>query len=628
MTRHPTPAILASAMALATLAGPLTAQAPLYMPRSVKAAYQAGTRAPDGTPGPAYWQNRGSYRMTIDLTPAERMVRGTEEITYHNDSPDTLRSVVIKLILNEHKPGAPRNGGSSAAYLTDGVHIDRFSVNGSPARWGSDEGVFTSRTVRLPAPLAPHDSVRLGFDWHVQLALESGREGMLDPTSLFLAYFYPRVAVYDDAYGWDTMDHAGSQEFYSDFNDYDVTIRVPRDFVVWGTGTLANPESVLQPEPLARYRTSLGSDAVVHVATREDMAARRVTRRDSVLAWRFTTTDIADVAFGVSDHYTWDAGSVIVDSATGRRASVQAAYVDSSADYRHMVRFAGDALTWFSANWPGVPYPYEKTTVFQGVADMEYPMMVNDNTFADTSFTRFVAAHEIAHTWFPFYMGINETRHAFMDEGWATALEYLINTANMGRQRADGLFTMFRVNGWIRDPSPLEDLPIMTPGDMLKGAAYGNNAYGKPALGYLAMKDLLGDATFKRALQGYIARWHGKHPLPWDFFNTFSDVSGRDLNWFWRPWFFENSYIDLAIDGVTDRTVTVANIGGMPAPFDLIVTRTDGSTTTLHQTPAAWQQDQAVTRITLPAGARVRSLRIDGGIWMDADVTNNAWQAP
>ncbi|MGD9524465.1 MAG: M1 family metallopeptidase [Gemmatimonadales bacterium] len=619
---------LALALAGIGSSASIAAQAPLYMPRSVKAAYQAGTRSPDGTPGPAYWQNRASYRMTIDLAPTDRMVRGTEEISYHNASPGTLRSLVIKLFLNNHKAGAPRNTGVGPAYLTDGIRIDRFTVNGTAARWGSDDGVFTSRTVRLPTPLLPGDSVRLGFDWHVELARQSNREGMLGDGALFLAYFYPRVAVYDDAYGWDTMDFTDSQEFYSDFNDYDVTIRVPRNFVVWGTGTLREPETVLQQAPLARYLASFTSDTVVRVADAADVTAGRITRQDSLLAWRFTGTGIPDVAFGVSNHYTWDAGSVVVDARSGRRASVQAAYVDSATDFRHMITFAGDALTWFSRQWPGVPYPYEKTTVFQGVADMEYPMMVNDNSFPDTSFARFVAAHEIAHTWFPFYMGINETRHAFMDEGWATALEYLFNTATMGRERADGLFRQFRVNGWIRDPSPLQDLPIMTPADMLKGAAYGNNAYGKPALGYLALKDLLGDATFTRALQGYIERWHGKHPLPWDFFNSVNDLAGQDLDWFWRSWFFEPNYIDLAVETVRDRAVTIRNLGGMPAPFDLVVTRRDGTTTTVHQTSAVWRDTPAVTSVMVPGDAAIRSVRLEGGIWMDADPSNNAWEAP
>src|SRR3569623_211910 len=122
-------------------------------------------------------------------------------------------------------------------------------------------------------------------------------------------------------------------------------------------------------------------------------------------------------------------------------------------------------------------------------------MMANDESYADTVFSRFVAEHEIAHTWFPFYMGINETRYGFMDEGWATTFEHLINTADTGPERATRFFQQFRVTGWIHDPSPVEDLPIITPGDILAGNGLGNNEYGKAALGYLAAKDLLGDAT-------------------------------------------------------------------------------------------------------------------------------------
>ncbi len=257
------------------------------------------------------------------------------------------------------------------------------------------------------------------------------------------------------------------------------------------------------------------------------------------------------MAFGLSDHYDWDAASVLVDDAAGRRASTQAAYNDDATDFHSMVQFARSALNFLSHQWPGVPYPYEKSTIFRGFADMEYPMMVNDNSNADTSFSRFVVAHEIAHTYFPFYMGINETRYGFMDEGWATTFEYLINQVDMGKPAAEKLYQQFRVAGWIRDPSPLEDLPIITPEDVLKGAAYGNNAYGKASLGYLAVKDLLGDAMFRKCLQAFIARWHGKHPIPWDFFNTFNDVSAENLNWFWRDWYFSNDYIDLAVAGVT-----------------------------------------------------------------------------
>jgi hypothetical protein len=609
---------------------PAAAQA-LYMPRTVTQAFAAGTRSPDGRPGSRYWQNRARYSIAITATPPDRTVRGTEQITYFNHSPDTLKSLVFKLFLNIHRPGAPRAGGAGADYLTPGTQVDAFRVNGAAGRWTDSESHPTWREVRLPQPVLPHDSVRLSFDWHYEISREAGREGMLDSTTYYLAYFYPRVAVYDDYNGWDTMDFTDLQEFYSDFNDYDVTLRVPAGYVVWGTGTLVDPQTVLQPEPLRRFTASLTSDTTVHVATRGDLEGRRVTLPNAMNAWHFRASDIPDVAFAISDHYDWDAASVVVDDAAHRRASVQAAFNDTAADFHHMVQFGRHSLDWLSHHWPGVPYPYEKTTIVQGSADMEYPMMVNDGSNADTTFSRFVAEHEIAHTYFPFYMGINETRYGFMDEGWATTLEYFIGTADMGKAREDAFFKEFRVDRWIQDDSPVQDLPIVTPGDVLRGPAYGNNAYGKAALGYLAARDLLGDAVFKRSLHAYMDRWHGRHPTPWDFFNTFNDASGQDLGWFWRNWYFGNGYIDLAVRGVTRTAggyaVAVQNVGGMAAPFDLDVRFADGTTAVIHQTPAVWQANQKQATVAVPTAKTLQSVQVNGGIFEDRTPADNAWAA-
>ncbi|MFL5564634.1 MAG: M1 family aminopeptidase, partial [Gemmatimonadaceae bacterium] len=390
-----------------------------------------------------------------------------------------------------------------------------------------------------------------------------------------------------------------------------------------------NPEQVLQPAALDKYRRSLTSDQTINVASLAELRARSVTSQATTNTWRFRAQNIPDVTFAISNHYVWDAASVVVDPATGRRAGAQAAYNDTATDFRHMVRYAQHALDWLSRNWPGVPYPYEKTTIVEGFAGMEYPMMVNDESYADTVFSRFVAEHEIAHTWFPFYMGINETRYAMMDEGWATTFEYLIGTADLGKERATGFFKQFRVGGWISDPSPLQDLPIITPADALTGFAYGNNAYGKAALAYLALKDLLGDAEFGRALHAYMDRWHGKHPIPWDFFNTFNNVTGRNLNWFWNPWFFSNDYIDLAVRSVEKKgngyTVVIDNIGGMLAPVDVQLGFADGTTQVVHETPAIWAANQRQATVAIPTSKPIQSLTLDGGIWMDADTTNNRW---
>jgi Peptidase family M1 domain len=601
----------------------------LYMPRAVQQAYRKGTRSPDGGPGGAYWQNRGRYNIAITALPPDRTVQGSEQITYANNSPDTLRNLVIRLLLNIHKPGAPRGFGAPDDYLTSGVHIDSLAVNGQVTPWQLNENYFTAQPLKLAAPLMPHDSVHLSFKWHYDISRKSGREGMIDSTTWFLAYFYPRVAVYDDYNGWDTMDFTDVQEFYSDFNDYDVSITVPANYVVWGTGTLLNPAKVLQPAHLERFTQSLTADQTINVATKAEMAAKGVTTQSPTNTWRFRAANIPDMTFAMSDHYDWDAASVVVDESTHRRASVQAAYNDTAADFHHMVQFGRHALDWLSHNWPGVPYPYEKTTVVEGFAGMEYPMMVNDESYADTVFSRFVVEHEIAHTFFPFYMGINESRYAMMDEGWATTFEYLIGTADLGKDKASGFFEQFRVNGWINDPSPLEDLPIITPADGLRPYAYGNNAYGKAALGYLALKDLLGDDTFGKALHAFMNRWHGKHPIPWDFFNTVNDVTGRHLNWFWNSWYFSNNYIDLAVAGVSKTgngyTVVIDNIGGMPAPVDLEARFGDGSSEVIHETPAIWEANQRKATVEISTRKSIQSLALNGGIWMDADSTNNRW---
>src|SRR5689334_3417374 len=232
----------------------------LYMPRGVTQAFRKGTRSPDGRPGPNYWQNRGRYDIQISALPPDRTIRGSEQITYFNNSPDTLRNPVFKFLLNIHKPGAPRNTGARANYLTSGVHIDTLLINNRPTPWPQAATAFTNARLALPTPLLPHDSIHFSIAWHYEISKESNREGMIDSTTWYLAYFYPRVAVFDDYNGWDTMPFTDIQEFYSDFNDYNVAVTVPPNYVVWGTGTLLNAAEVLQPAILDRFNRSMTSD--------------------------------------------------------------------------------------------------------------------------------------------------------------------------------------------------------------------------------------------------------------------------------------------------------------------------------------------------------------------------------
>jgi len=596
----------------------------LTMPPEIKQAFDKGTRSLNGKPGKKYWQNHARYDISVSMAPPNRTITGVEAITYFNNSPDTLRSLNMKLIVNVH-----RGRTATPANAPLGIKVDDIKINGAKAEWDNEKAVTTNQMVDLKSPLMPHDSLKMNIAWHYDLAGGQGRDGAIDSTSYYLAYFYPRVSVYDDYKGWDTQPHTGGLEFYNDFCDYKLSVTVPKNYLVWATGTLQNPNEVLQPEFAKRLQASMTSDETIHIATAQDLAAKNITAQNATNTWKWNSTNISDVALGVSNHYDWDAASVIVDDKTQRRTAIQAAFADSSNDFHEYVKFAHNTLDWFSHNLPGVPYPFPKTTSFQGFADMEYPMMVNDSHTKDLTFAQLVQDHEIAHTYFPFYMGTNESRYAFMDEGWATTFELLIGTAENGKAKADEFYKQFRVNRWTHGPHAKEQ-PIITPSPEVTFGG-GNNAYGKPSLSYLALKDMLGDELFKKALHTYMSNWNSKHPIPWDYFNSMKSGSGKNLDWFFYNWFYTPYYIDLSLDNVEKTSggynLAIKNIGGFAVPFDANITYADGSTETVHQTPAVWEKDQKNISVKIKTGKEVKSVTLDGGIFVDADMKNNTWPA-
>jgi hypothetical protein len=598
----------------------------LSMPANIANAYAKGTRSLNGKPGKKYWENHGRYNISVTVLPPENLISGVEQVTYFNNSPDTLRSLNMKLIINSHRAAGRGNTTPNPAA---GINIDNIQVNGAKADWDNTTATSTNQMLGLNKPLMPHDSVKLNITWHYQLTKGRGREGAIDSTTFYIAYFYPRVSVYDDYKGWDTQPFTGSLEFYNDFNDYTLNVTVPKNYIVWATGALRNPTEVLQSEFAKRLQVSMTSDSTIHVATAQDLANKNVTAQNETNTWKWTATNITDMAMGISNHYDWDAASVLVDDKINRRASMQAAFPDSSQDFHHSVQFGRYSLGYFSHNWPGVPYPFEKSTAFQGFADMEYPMMINDSHEKDLGFAELVQDHEQAHTYFPFYMGTNESYYAFMDEGWATTFEYLIGITEKGKKGADDFYKQFRVTRWIHSPHEKEN-PIITPSpDVTFGA--GNNAYGKPSLSYLALKDMLGDDLFKKALHTYMENWHGKHPIPWDYFNSMITGSGKDLNWFFNNWFFTPSYIDLNLEKVdkagSNYTLSIKNIGGFAIPFDVNVNYADGTSESFHQTPIVWEHDQKAITVKIKAQKEVKNITLDGGIFMDANEKDNTWVA-
>ncbi|MBK8050999.1 MAG: M1 family peptidase [Anaerolineales bacterium] len=570
-------------------------------------------------------------------------ITGTETITYTNNSLDYIPNLPIRLYMNVHQPEAQREENKTADFLTAGVTIDEFRLNGEVTPWAPVGGSgVTYKVIRLPLPLAPGESVVLGFDWHYDLATEYKHEGVYDPTTFFLGYFYPRVSPNNDtdiASRCPTLTRKSSP--IARVASVSMTLPTSRfrstclgtPFCRVGHGVPENPDEVLQPEYAQRLEDSMTSDEVINIATPEEIQQGLVTTQADTVTWTWNADNVTEFGIGLSDHFVWDAGSVVVDPATGRRASAQAAYPVEAADYKTMVQDIKDTLVFGSTEWPGVPYPYDKATVFVGGADEEFPMIANDGAEAPPipgATVRFVAAHEILHNYFPFYMGIDERRYPMLDEGWTTFFEYLFNLQDMDKQTADMLFAIARSSRLI-DRKPGVDIPIITPADATRGPIAGNNAYEKPALALLALKEVMGDDAFKASLQEFIDRWNGKHPLPWDMFNTFNDTSEQDLTWFFQNWFFEPYYSDVAIEnvekGADGTVVTVKNVGGFAIPFDLLVTYADDTTETFHQNPVVWQDSPRSVTITVPGDKEVKSAQVNAGIFLEDSMANNAWPA-
>lgn len=595
----------------------------LYIPRNIKKSYENQTRSMDGKPGKNYWQNGGNYNIAFTVDPTSKMVSATETIDYSNNSPDTLKTAVIRFVNNVHKPTSPRGSKASEDFLSAGLKIKSLSINGENYRINSDSWE-TLYQLTLAKAFLPKSKNQINIVWEYPLSKESGREGQIDDTTLFCAYAYPRISVYDDYNGWDKLPHNGRNEFYNDFNNYDVSVSVPKNYIVYATGVLQNANEVLQPSILSKFKRSLTSDEIIHVATKEEIQAQKVTLQNPQNVWKFKAENVTDFTFGTSSSYIWDASSVQLKS---KKVSIQATYNAGTADFEKYVEWQKYCIKWFSENWPGIEYPFPTMTAFQGFADMEYPMMVNDTAIPDNlKDSRQTVDHEIAHTYFPFFMGINETRYAFMDEGWATALEYLIGEDENGKDFNDKMFTDFRVKRYINDPSTEEDQPVISLSTQVSGAGYGNNSYIKPAFSYLALKDLLGDTLFKKSLHHYMNCWSGKHPIPWDFFYSMNAGSGQNLNWFWNNWFFSNNYIDLKLTSAKvsgkNLNLRIDNVGGFAIPFDVEISYTDGTISKEHFTPEVWKKDAAY-QTQIPVSKKVRSVKLDGGIYLDYTPNDN-----
>ena len=619
---------------------------PVFESHAFQRAVTRGTRTRTGEPGPNYWQQFARYHIDAELVPSTSQINGRETVRYFNRSPDTLRALWIHLDQNLFSPSAARIVETP---VTSGTEILRVSVGGQTLdrkTSGSGYAVYgTLMEVLLPRALAPHDSVDLDLAWAFQLPTDGApREGTTG-TVFMVAYWYPRVAVYDDVNGWQIDPYLGNAEFYMDYADFEVNLSVPQGWLVASTGELTNPEVVLSKQTRDRLVEARRTGAVVHVVRDQDRGAGNakatLTGFDGVLTWRYRARNVRDFDWGASSKFVWDASVAVVgdrdrdgkpDSTivnTFYRPEARAWAWDHSASYeKSVVEFLSRYL------WP---YPWSQMTALEGpvsCSGMEYPMLTCIGGARDTLSLYSVQVHETAHMWFPMQVGSDERRFAWQDEGLtrfnqAQGMQAYFKGYDREKLSRDAYVAFAKTDG---------EVPLMRHGDQYpsNSPAYTIASYEKMATNMVALRELLGDETFLSSYRTYGLRWLYKHPTQYDFFNTFNALAGRDLSWFWRTWWYETWTLDQGITGVTPLPatpgtyqITIEDHGLAPMPVLLAITHGDGHVERRVIPVDVWLTGITRAAVNIAAPSGITKVEIDPDQrFPDVDRSNNTWTRP
>jgi len=621
---------------------------PVFLPVDLPPPDDFRTAA--GAPGASYWQQRVDYEIRVSLDPEAHRITGKQKVTYTNNSPDSLTSIWFQLDQNLFKPDS--QGAQRAAEMQEkagdmrfqgmfeggGYEIERVAVirDEVPLEvpYEIDDTMMEVRLDRPVLPVGGELEIEVDFSFTVPEsgADRMGRLKVKKGTVYELAQWYPRVFVYDDVSGWNASPYLGQGEFYLEYGDFDVEITVPRDFIVAATGELQNPGEVLTTEQQQRLELARRSSTTVPIVEK-DHVGREEYRPIGTgpLTWRFQARNVRDFAWAASKAFIWDAGgwdgvlamSFYPEDGLGGGAGRG----PQPPGWEQSTEIILHALEHYSTTLYRYPYPVA-INVAGTALGMEYPMIVFCSVEARGLGLFLVTDHEIAHTWFPMIVGSDERRYAWMDEGFNTFINHYSLTDYGGE------------DAWPADPVlPLnsarltrsEDLaePIMSRPDSLTEDQLGFLGYTKPGMVlYLLREYVLGAEAFDAGFREYVERWAYKHPQPADFFRTMEDVTGQDLDWYWKSWLYGSGYLDQAVTGVErdgQRTiVTIANRGEVVMPMEVRFVFRDGSDECRRLPVDIWRYSD--TWQAEFEGKSVRTVHVDPrGMLPDVNRSNNVF---
>lgn len=597
-------------------------------------------RSASGAPGHKYWQNRADYAINVTLDTASHRVSGAVAITYKNSSPDELPFLWLQLdqnIYKEDSRGAATSAVSGGRFAnrksTGGYDIKAVNVTVGGKKTDVKYVITDTRMqIILPKALKADGGIaKISIDYAYEVPqYGTDRTGRLKTNNGWIyeiAQWYPRMEVYDDVLGWNSIPYMGSSEFYLEYGDFEYSITAPAGLVVVGSGELKNEGEVLTPAEQAQLEKARNSDRTVMIRDSSDVV--KTPARTGNLTWRFVCKNARDVSWAASKAFIWDAAKINLPS--GKKALAQSVYpVESAMRPNGWVRsteFVKGCIEIYSNQWYEYTYPVA-TNVAGIVGGMEYPGIVFCSYRSSGGGLWGVTDHEFGHNWFPMIVGSNERKYAWMDEGFNTFIN-------------DGSGKVFN-NGEFYHPQQGQAMgramfgtdPIMSTPDVIQSSYLGIAAYYKPAMGLTILRDyVLGKERFEYAFRTYIERWAFKHPTPWDFFRTMENAAGEDLSWFWRGWYINNWKLDQSVKDVkyvnNDPTkgalITLENLEQMALPVVVAITDSKGVTDTVKLPAEVWERGSTWT-FRHNSDSRVTRVVIDPDkAFPDVDVSNNTW---
>lgn len=545
-------------------------------------------RSASGAPGPEYYQQQADYVMELVLDDNRQTLSGVEEITYTNNSPDALEYLWVQLDQNMRDPNGLTAKKSTGA-LPDKDQSWRmgrlFPSFPGGFRLEAVEDLkgnalnktvnYTMMRIDLEEPLKPGKSFSFRIKWwypindRMQIGGRSGYEYFPEDENYLytLAQFFPRMAVYNDVYGWQNKQFLGRGEFTLPFGDYDVKITVPADHIVGATGELVNEKDVLTSEERERLEQSRETfDVPVMIVNQKEAESKERVKSAGSRTWRFKAENVRDFAFASSRKFIWDAMAVDIN---GRTVMAMSYYPKEGNPLweRYSTRAVAQTLITYSKFT--IDYPYHKAiSVHTNRIGMEYPMICfnGGRPRADGSYSEStkhgmisVIIHEVGHNFFPMIINSDERQWTWMDEGLNTFVQYLTEQ-EWDRHYPSRRGPAAKIVDYM-EGDKMRMVPIMTNSESI--LQFGNNAYGKPATALNILREtVMGRELFDASFKYYSERWAFKHPTPADFFRTMEDASAVDLDWFWRAWFYSVDHVDLELEEVN----VYDTLGAKPLP--------------------------------------------------------------